>query len=55
MDLSKAKKEGKLDQFIEEHKKDAKGDKKKFKRLLDSMTKTQKEVQETSSQDNDGN
>ncbi len=41
LSLEEARKEGKLKQFAKEHK--SKGDKEKFDRLLDAMTKGKKE------------
>lgn len=50
LSLEEARKTGKLDRFAKEH--PSKGDRKRFNRLLEEMSKT-KEAEETSSPEND--
>jgi mRNA-degrading endonuclease RelE of RelBE toxin-antitoxin system len=47
LSLEEARKSGKLDRFAKEH--PSKGDRKRFGRLLDEMSKTTEEAEETSS------
>ena len=49
--LSKAIKEGKVDQFVQEHEDDALGDDAKFETILRSMTDKSKPTRQTSNQD----
>lgn len=53
VNLKKAKKEGKLEEFIKEHEKDALGDKDKFDKTLAAISHPEKlkSTQETLSQD----
>ena len=53
VNLKEARNKGNLKQFVKEHKKDAKGDKDKFNKVIDSMTHPEKlkSTQETSSRD----
>lgn len=49
--LRKALKEDRLDEFVKEHAKDDKGEKKKFDATLRSMARKSKSTRETSAQD----
>lgn len=53
MNLKKAREQGKLEEFIKEHEKDAIGDKDKFDKTLDVISHPEKlkSTQETSVQD----
>jgi hypothetical protein len=53
LSLEEARKSGKLDRFAKEH--PSEGDRKRFDRLLDEMSKTIEEVEETSSPARDEN
>lgn len=48
MDLKKAKKEGKLEEFIKEHENDPAGEEEKFDSLLTKLVKSPSKAQETS-------
>lgn len=48
--LAEARKQGKLKQFIKEHRRDPKGDADAFNRALESMAGKSKEAREASSQ-----
>ena len=47
MNLKEARKKGKMKEFIKEHSKDSKGDKEKFEKTLDSMTRTPRPQQKS--------
>jgi len=51
LSLEEARKSGKLDRFAKEH--PSEGDRKRFDSLLDEMSKTIEEAEETSSPEND--
>lgn len=53
LSLEEARKSRKLDRFAKEH--PSKGDRQRFDRLLDEMSKTIEEAEETSSPENDEN
>jgi hypothetical protein len=53
LSLEEARKSGKLDRFAKEH--PSEGDRKRFDHLLDEMSKTTEEAEETSSSDRDEN
>ena len=53
LSLEEARKSGKLDRFAKEH--PLEGDRKRFDRLLDEMSKTIEEAEETSSSESDEN
>ena len=53
LSLEEARKSGKLDRFAKEH--PSEGDRQRFNRLLDEMSKTIEEAEETSSPENDEN
>lgn len=54
MNLKQAKEQGKLDQFIDDHK-SIKGDGIKLEKLINSACKTSSKAQETSRQDSSEN
>jgi hypothetical protein len=53
LSLEEARKSGKLDRFAKEH--PSEGDRQRFDRLLDEMSKTIEEAEETSSSERDEN
>lgn len=53
LSLEEARKSGKLDRFAKEH--PSNGDRQRFDRLLDEMSKTIEEAEETSSSEHDDN
>ena len=53
LSLEEARKSGKLDRFAKEH--PSQGDRQRFDRLLDEMSKTIEEAEETSSSERDEN
>jgi hypothetical protein len=53
LSLEEARKSGKLDRFAKEHQ--SEGDRRRFNRLLDEMSKTIEEAEETSSLENGEN
>ena len=52
LSLEEARKAGRLDRFAKEH--PSEGDRARFNRLLDEMSKTTEEAEETSSPEPDG-
>lgn len=47
LSLKEARNKGKLNEFVKEHSKDSKGDKERFEKTLDSMTRTPRPQQKS--------